>query len=343
MRGPLLAALLVTSASASPARPAFDPSAALAPLAETQVPAAPGKPVLAPEDLARAGTRWGNAAQKALLSAAAPGKPFSFAVIGDIEPGRFPWQRAFAPGPEATRKLLRLIHLRRPAFVFQLGDFVSEGDPAHYGEYIRFLDAEVRLPFFTVIGNHDRSRPNGPADKACYKTVFGAGDFFVDHAGWRFIGLDSADRRLVASQLDWLRQALEFDGPKAIFTHVPPDFVKGKLKSCGIRPRFEPPVSSETYWDEVFMGYFEQGAAEFAAAIKGKDVRRVYVAHVHAFGVADIDGTRYVLTGGGGSPLYPLPPGQPQCRFAHFIEASVTPAGLVETAFEPDGSSFPLP
>ena len=72
-------------------------------------------------------------------------------------------------------------------------------------------------------------------------------------------------------------------------------------------------------------------------------VKRVYMGHIHAFGIAEKNGVRYVLTGGGGSPLYPLPPGYPKRKKAHFIWVTAGPQGLSETVYEIDGNRFDLP
>ena len=49
------------------------------------------------------------------------------------------------------------------------------------------------------------------------------------------MSLDSSDRKLTAAQLAWLKGALAVPGPKVIFTHVPPDYIKAiaPLKEVG--------------------------------------------------------------------------------------------------------------
>jgi hypothetical protein len=65
--------------------------------------------------------------------------------------------------------------------------------------------------------------------------------------------------------------------------------------------------------------------------------------HIHAFWAADHRGVRYIISGGGGSPLYPLPPGYPKKRFAHTLNVAVGPSGLVETVVPYKGKPFVLP
>lgn len=310
-----------------------------------EVPEAEGKALGILDDLESAHARWGNEAQIRKLPASSGHEPkssFTLAVIGDAEPGRFPWERIFTPGLDAYRRQLRGIHALGPSLIVQLGDFVSEGDAENYRDYVRFLDKEVRIPLLSVIGNHDRSAPNGDADKRFYRAVFGEPDFYADYNGWRLVCLDTADRRLTRRQLEWLGRALDTGLRKAVFTHVPPAFIEGKIKSPEAEKGAEGPAA-KSYIGDFFTAYFEEGSKEFRALVSARGVSRVYVAHIHAFGVADDRGVRYVLTGGGGSPLYPLPPWYPQRMMAHFILAEFGPQGVRETVYPLDEAPFPLP
>ena len=50
-----------------------------------------------------------------------------------------------------------------------------------------------------------------------------------------------------------------------------------------------------------------------------------------------------MLSGGGGSPLYPLPFTEPQCLFAHYIRVRLGPGQIRETVSTLDGREFDLP
>ena len=296
------------------------------------------KPV---DDLAGARARVGNDAQaKRLLERnPAPKRDFTLAVIGDAEAGRFAWERVFSPGEHAFERLMDSIKSDAPDLVFQLGDMVSKGTEANYRGRVKYLEANAGIPIFSVIGNHDRSSPNGKADKNLYHEVFGPGDFFVDYNGWRLIGLDTSDRALTPDQVEWLKLVLIPGRRSIVFTHVPPKFLKGRLNTCTV-PLIKPKGG---YIHDVLTGYFEEGSAEFEALMAERHVERVYFGHLHAFGMADHRGTRYVLSGGGGSPLYPMPVTEPQCLFAHYIRVGLGPGAIRETVHTLDGREFPLP
>lgn len=306
-------------------------------------PAARGK-VLVPKDLSDARGRVGNQAQAELLARKSP-RPkdrFTIAVIGDAEPGRFAWERVFSPGKGAYEKLMSSIASDAPDLVFQLGDMVSKGTQAGYRGRVKYLDGHPGIPIFSVIGNHDRSAPNGRADKALYEAVFGSGDFVVDYNGWLLVGLDTADRTLSDAQLGWLKKVLIPGRRILVFTHVPPKFLKGKLNAC-VAPQFENKPKKGGYVHDVLTAYFDENAQAFDDLMAERHVERVYFGHIHAFGVAEHRGTRYVLSGGGGSPLYPLPLTEPQCLFAHHIEVKLGPGRIAETVHALDGREFPLP
>jgi predicted phosphodiesterase len=290
-------------------------------------------PAEPPLDLIEARKTWGTSAQITALHRAqpTPKATFSFAVIGDGEGGRFPWQRPWAP-KDAYKKQLRAIHAAGPDLIVQLGDFVSKGTAANYRAYVAFLRGAVTLPMLHIIGNHDRSKPNGDADKVMYSALFGTPtDYALDYNGWRFIALDTSDYKLQPAQLRWLEQQLRGSDQALIFTHIVPKYLKGKIKSRGVGAAGIIPKA-----------YFEEGSAEFARLVKTYKVRRVYMGHIHAYGTADVDGIKYVLSGGGGSPLYPLPPGYPKRKKAHYLLITADSQGLRETVHELGGNSFPV-
>ncbi|MBI4375175.1 MAG: metallophosphoesterase [Elusimicrobia bacterium] len=340
-----LAALRVLASGIGTISASFDGARSGEVLSEPPAPPSPQAQEIAGQALAElraASLRWSNAAQMSRIGTAA-GR-FRFTLLGDSEPGRFPWQKMLPPDSKAYIKLMRNMHALEPNLIFRLGDFVSHGTESNYAKELRFLDREVRIPLFTVIGNHDRSRPNGPAEKTLYHALFGPGDFYFDYGGWRLIAVDSADRELRSDQLSWLSLLLQHPGPKMIFTHVPPQYLKGKMDGCPAGIHSEAVDPQAGYWKDFRTGFFEKGSREFEALVSNPShgVRRVYAGHIHALGLAEHRGVRYVITGAGGSPLYPMPGGYPQCRVTHFIEVSVSGERVSETVQTLEGLRRPL-
>ncbi len=301
-----------------------------------------------PRDLSDAKARVGIDAQLAKLGSSTKEK-FSFSVIGDAERGRFPWQRVFSPGRHVFEKQLIALQAASPDFVFQLGDFVSKGTVDDYRDHLAVLEARAHVPLLRCVGNHDRSRPNGDADKTLYDAVFGPRDYFFDRGNWRFISLDNSDRKLTPAQLTWLAKALDTPKQKVIFTHIPPSYIKSLTPLPEVGPLEEWSMDADqaaaqrSALNDFFTNFFKDGSEEFEALVSGRGVAAVYMGHIHAFWAADFKGVRYIISGGGGSPLYPLPPGYPKKRFAHFLNVEASASGLVETVHPYKGAPFVLP
>lgn len=355
MRQVAIAVLLALKAGASAPDPFFDGSAPAAaprppaPASPDGVDVAAKKPEPVPADLIQARGRVGNEAMLARLAPRPDGEAFTFGVIGDAEHGRFWWERVFSPEKTAFTEQWGALQASGADFAFQLGDFVSEGTAANYRAHVALVERKAVKPLLRCPGNHDRSRPNGQADKNLYDAVFGARDYFFDRGGWRFVSLDSSDRKVTAAQLAWLKGALAVPGPKVIFTHVPPDYIKslaplqevGELEAWSADK--EARNEQKGALSDFFTNYFKDGSAEFEELASNNGVKAVYMGHIHAFWAADHRGVRYIISGGGGSPLYPLPPGYPKKRFAHTLRVAVNPSGLVETVVPYKGKPFVLP
>jgi 3',5'-cyclic AMP phosphodiesterase CpdA len=241
-----------------------------------------------------------------------------------VEPCRFRLLRLVFNRPRVFARQLRAIQEGPAAFCVQLGDMVGRGSPRFYGRFLEELGRlGVRKPYLTVIGNHDRSRPNGPSDSALYRHLFGPCNYFFDSGPARFVVLDTSYRRLRPAQLRWLGGVLRTRLRKLVFTHMGP--VQLGLWGGSIAHAH---------------GGFSRGAREFTELVSSMGVDRVYVGHVHAFGVQDYLGVRYVLTGGGGSALFPS--GTPD-RFHHYLTVCVDQHGIREKVHPLEGRPFEVP
>jgi hypothetical protein len=358
------AASFLPAAAAAPPLPALAPEAAEAPAAlaaaapqarSAAVPAAAPGPANAPAEDSRAnaarvwdgaGNERGGAPAVADLEtvrslalpfrtqtqlaklAQAPrpaGESYRFAVIGDAEPGRFwIWRKLFNRDPGAFWKLLPRADRAGADFIVQIGDMVSRGVLRNFRAFFEHLRAAApRTPYLTVIGNHDRHRPHGITNSSVYRSLFGKTDYAFERGGRRFVVLDNSAGRVTPGQLEWLRSVLSADHPAVVFTHMPPA-----------------PLGEWTDFGRKGSGGFRKGAEEFMSLMSERKVARVYVGHVHGLGVLERGGVRYVLTGGGGSPLYP---GPVKDKLFHYLTVDDGPGGLVETVHPARGAPFVLP
>jgi 3',5'-cyclic AMP phosphodiesterase CpdA len=258
----------------------------------------------------------------------ADGQSYRFAVIGDAEPGRFwVWRKLFNRDQGAFwSKLLPRADRAGADFIMQLGDMVSRGVLHNFKAFFeRLRAAALRTPYLTVIGNHDRHSPHGVSNSALYRSLFGLTNYAFERGGRRFVVVDNSSGRIEDAQLAWLRLQLSGGKPAVVFTHMPPA-----------------PLSEWTDFGTKGSGGFRVGADKFMALMSERKVARVYMGHVHGFGVLERGGVRYVLTGGGGSPLFPGPV-PANNRFHHYLTVDDGPDGLVETVHRSDGTSFRMP
>lgn len=290
----------------------------------TQAPAdpeeAPDEEGVPPDLLAEA-ARWNTPAQLTRVDVPASATSLDFAVIGDAEPGRFIWSRVLFGKKGVFAAQLKRIEGENAAFVLQLGDMVSRGIPRNYRRFYEALDGSgLTRPYLPVIGNHDRLWPHGDPDASLYEALFGPRDYAFDAGPVRLVAVDSSLGKLAPRQLAWLDGELATDRRKIVFTHMPPaQFKSWTVGMTGIR----------------------DGGEEFVELMARRKVDRVYLGHIHGFGYAQKDGVRYVLSGGGGSPLYLLPTRSPQL-FYHYLTVSLTPDAIRETVHPLEGAAFDL-
>lgn len=276
--------------------------------------------------LVRLAAPWRTRTQLERLAAAprGAGETFRFAVLGDAEPGRFWIFRKLFNRPGMFETQLGAIQESGADFTLQLGDMVSRGTPENYRRFFRSLDGlELRTPYLTAIGNHDRRFPHGKSDSELYRACFGGANYSFDRGAARFVVLDSSASAVSARQLKWLDRALDTKLRKVVFTHIPPACLRWSGVAGGRG-----------------LGGFRPGASEFVSLMSRRGVDRVYFGHIHAFSVQDLGGVRYVLTGGGGSPLFPCGIGD---VFHHYLVVSVGPDGVRETVHGADGRRRELP
>jgi len=160
------------------------------------------------------------------------------AQISDLHirrPGQLAYRKVDT-APFLTRCIERLNHWVQPIdAVLITGDLVDAGHPDEYA-HLRTLLATLKIPYYLMVGNHDRRAPLRDAfPDAAY--LFESGDNFIQYrvalgsaaAPLHLIALDSLDDprsggRLCATRLSWLAQALETSkaAPVIVALHHPP-------------------------------------------------------------------------------------------------------------------------
>jgi hypothetical protein len=242
-------------------------------------------------------------------------EPVRFAVVGDFGTG----------GAAQARVATRMCRWRANHpfnLVVTTGDNIyPDGDPdlfdtEFFEPYACLLDHGVR--FRATLGNHDvltrdgRPEINEPAFGMC------ARNYVVRKKGVRFVFADSN-----GINRDWLRRALTAEkGDRwTIVAFHHPVFSSGT--GHGSTPGFRPGLPR----------MFRRKGVDLALA-----------GHDHVYSVSNrLGGIRYVVTGGGGAPLYGCADRwfTAQCVARHhFLSVTVRSGGVTVKAVPPSGRPF---
>lgn len=219
---------------------------------------------------------------------------FTFVIFGDFRTLRR--DRPYLP---VFKHILNEVNTIAPSFVISTGD-------AYYGyggsfqrfknevDYFLSMIKPLSIPFFNVIGNHETG---GEVQRESYikerfKKLYGSFDFGNSH----FILLDTDETgkegTISGEQLKWLRSDLEVNiNAENIFIFMH-------------RPLF-PVLDPELIHGKSFKD--KENRDSLHSLFTKNKVRAVFAGHEHLYNDFSKDGVRYVITGGGGSPLYETP------------------------------------
>ena len=115
----------------------------------------------------------------------------------------------------------------KPEFCLHCGDVTDKGEGPHF-EAAKEVFGGLGKPFYPVIGNHDFLTQT---DGRAYAEVFPKRlNYYFDHAGWQFVGLDTSEGQHFEKTLiqpetfRWLEDELprlSKQKPTVLFTHFP--------------------------------------------------------------------------------------------------------------------------
>jgi hypothetical protein len=249
--------------------------------------------------------------------------PFSFIVYGDNRSN----ERAHAA-------VVRAIEGQAFDFLVNTGDFVAAG--SDHAEWHVFFAAEANLLrdhcVFACIGNHELVQDEAATNFLTYFGARGAGDAgHVDLFGsfrWasaRFFLLN-AFQDWSKGELAWLRAELE----------------KADTET-GLALRVV--VVHRSPWSS---GHHGDDARALAAGVPELLVRHhvdlVFAGHDHMYERGEWKGLKYVISGGGGAPLYPDITAKASTRRVeatyNFVRVSVEGDAVKLMALRPDGSTI---
>lgn len=248
-------------------------------------------------------------------------RPFSFVVYGDNRSNAY-----------AHAAIVGAIRKTPGDFLLHTGDMVYDGSqPAGWTEFFNIERELLRdRCVFPSIGNHEIAMPT--SDGALrYARMFRVPAPPEAAERWytfrwstaRFFMLDAHDE-FTTTERSWLDKALE-----------------AAKNEAGIVQRIVV-LHHGPYSSGLHGGSEALKLARVPELLRSYKVDLVLSGHDHIYERGDAQGLRYVVSGGGGAPLYREFRGEKSTlKFEpvyHFIKLDVAPAGMTLTAIRHDGS-----
>ena len=197
---------------------------------------------------------------------------FSFVVMGDNRDGD-------AVFKDLIKKVNKDKNVR---FIVNTRDFTSGGTEPEYERYWKMSRAS-KVKIYEAIGNHDIGFFN--TGQKLFKEKYDETYYSFDSGGARFIILDNArSGGMGRKQFSWLKDALDTKKLKFVFMH---------------KPLFDP---TGTYPNYIMTPRDENESLNKLLIRAG--VNYVFAGHIHGYGREEKDGIVYIVTAGGGAPLY---------------------------------------
>lgn len=247
------------------------------------------------------------------LTAAPPAQPFRFIAYGDCR-----------TQPEKHAAVLKRMMAFRPDFVLQTGDLVANGtNEAHWDIFWKTAQPLMRsTAYYPALGNHEQ-------EGAPYFRYFPvAAEYSFDYGNAHFVALDSnRPESEWPAQEKWLQADLAAHQAatwRIVYFHhtmyTCVDLPDRREQAKTLRARLEP--------------ILQAGGVQLV--VSGHDHN--YQRHVPPSGIT------YVVTGGGGAPLYKLTADTPYVKKAKMVhndcEITVNGRTLSVRAVEPDGAEI---
>ncbi len=252
-------------------------------------------------------------------------QPFHFAVLGDTRTRH-----------DFHQKIVNRIIDEDPLFVVNTGDLVSNGNNmSHWEHFFRINDSLIRnVPYYTVLGNHEHDSENYydffslPGNERYYFFSVGDALFVVlDMEGPHYDApkylegeqreafWNNISKKYFEEEKEWLENLLSLnDDAGYIFVFFHPTFYsikKSRVADAELRRAF---------WGDIFERH---------------NVTAVLNGHDHYYHHAEHGGTHYIVTAGGGAPLYNTDAIQPETikykKIEHFMRIDV---GLEKTSMK---------
>ncbi len=236
--------------------------------------------------------------------------PFQFAIIGDSR-----------DGDKVYTQLLQHVLARKPKFILHLGDMVAIPSERTWKGFFE-LSKVIDVPFFPVVGNHDTGTTRLGEEMYRKQFVFPEGrPYYSFRAGAAlFVALDSETGRgkILEDQWAWLENELSSskEALRVIFLHRPLFLPSGSFKKGHAMDKY--PADRDNL-HRLFVK---------------RNVQAVFQADDHRYDRTKKDEISYVISGGGGAPIWTL---QEEGGYFHYLWLSMEKGRLEAEAIDLQG------
>ena len=222
--------------------------------------------------------------------------PFQFAIVGDSRDGE-----------KVYTQFIQRILERKPGFIIHLGDMITKPHEKEWKEFFE-MSKPIDLPFFPVVGNHDvgdtlrgeeiyRKQFLLPEERNYYSFRAGGGLFII-------LDSEKGKGRILNEQWSWLENILSTSNEtlRLVLIHRPLYLPTDSLKLGKGMDKYP---SDRDALHRIFL--------------KAK-VKAVFAADDHRYDRREKDSIVYLITGGGGAPIYAL---KDRGGYFHYLWISV--------------------
>ncbi|MEI6511801.1 MAG: metallophosphoesterase [bacterium] len=246
-----------------------------------------------------------------ILQVGAAEKLFRFIAYGDTRDGHKVHQ-------EIINQMIQL----HPKFVISTGDLVNDGsEPALWTKFDK-ITGELRktTPYYAALGNHDIGGEGFATRKLRPKNSGTEMYYSFDEGKLHFICLDTQQSiKPDSKQYKWL---------------------ESDLKSAKSRGKFIIPFFHVAVYSVGGHGSSSSLQTILVPLYKKYGVKLSFQGHDHIYYRTLREGTTWVVTGGGGAPIYPIDmtkaiPGDIGATANHFCQCDVYSDKIVVTVYTP--------
>jgi serine/threonine-protein phosphatase CPPED1 len=219
-----------------------------------------------------------------------PGDSLTFAVLGDSR-----------SNPAVFESVLQAL-TRDPSLTFaiEVGDMVERGTLEQFAAFFKPIRSTLRLPFLTVVGNHDLGRDR---DLNLYREIFGPDYYAFQIKGNYFIMVNDVETGGVGEvQWRWLEAELKKSQSyktRLVFLHT---------------PLFDPRGGDNHHCLP------EAAGRRLAGLLRQYHVTHIFAGHIHSYFFGHWDGVPFTITAGAGAPLYGNDPAH---YFYHYLKVTL--------------------